>query len=174
MHFMTYRPPTQSARALAAALWDGGDERGDAELAAELSVTTQTLRAYHQKWNRDNGIRSGRKLPNEIVVAILEMRNCAGMTFPAIARAVEEDFGISVSAEHIRKCYYRGVTMGTGKPVDVVVEELPLATFSGVVWMVPETLRGSCDDCRHRTACLSLAPGLTLPCERPLDLEMLA
>ena len=42
---MTYRPPTQSARA-----------RGDAELAVELGVTTQTLRAYIQD---NQGMSSG-------------------------------------------------------------------------------------------------------------------
>jgi len=155
-------------------LWDEGDARDDAELAAVLGVTTQTLRGYHQRWNREHGTYGGRKLPDEIVVAILEMRNHAGMTFPAIAEAVEEDHGYSVSAEHVRKCYYRGVATGTGKPIDVREEDSPLATFGGIVWTVPQIMRGSCDECRYRATCPSLPPRAMLPCERPLDLEMLA
>ena len=170
---MTYRPPTQSARALAAALWDEGDARGDAELAAELGVTTQTLRAYHQKWNREHGIISGRKLPNEIVVAILEMRNCANMTFPAIAEAVREDYDYDVSAEHIRKCYGRGTT-DARSVFDVREEDLPLATFGGVVRTVPEVMRGSCGKCRHCGRCSSKNVKWALPCERPLAWEVMA
>ena len=153
-------------------LWDEGDTRSDAELAAELGVTTQTLRAYHQKWNREHGKHNGRKLPNEIVVAILEMRNCAAMTFRAIAEAVTEDYGYDVGAEHVRKCYQRGTT-GTGKIFDVQEEDLPLMTFGGIVWMMPETMRGPCDNCRHRATCLNLALGSMLPCEQPLDWEVM-
>ena len=170
---MTYRPPRQSARSRAVVLWDAGDARSDAELAAVLGVTTQTLRAYHQMWNRENGVgRSNRRmLPNEVVVAILEMRN-AGMTFPAIAEVVREDFDYDVSAEHVRVCYRRGVATGTGRTVDVREEDLPLATFVGVVQIVPEVMRGPCGKCQHREGCPSANTELTLPCERPLEFEL--
>ena len=170
---MTYRPPHRSARARATTLWDAGDARGDAELAAELSVTTQTLRAYHQRWRRANGDggHGGRTLPNEIVVAIVEMRN-AGMTFPAIAEVVGEDYGHDVSAEHVRMCYRRGVAMGAGRAADVREEDLPLVTFAGIVRTVPEVMRGACSRCQYRAMCPSANTESTLPCEQPLDWEV--
>ena len=172
---MTYRPPAQSARARAAVLWDAGDARSDAELAAELSVTTQTLRAYHHKWRRDNGStgHGGRKLPNVVAVAILEMRNHTDMTFPAIAEVVGADFGYDVSAEHVRMCYKRGTAIGTGRIVDVLEVDLPLATFAGVAWAVPEVMRGSCGKCQHRAECPSSNTASMLPCERLLEFELI-
>ena len=172
---MTYRPPHQSARARATTLWDAGDARGDAELAAELGVTAQTLRAYHQKWRRENGYggHGGRTLPNAVVVAVIEMRNNAGMTFPAIAEVVGEDYGHNVSAEHVRLCYHRGVAMGAGRVADVREEDLPLATLAGIVRMVPKVMRGPCGKCRHRAGCLSANTESMLPCEQPLDWEVM-
>ena len=172
---MTYRPPARSARARATILWDVGDVRGDAELATELGVTARTLRAYHQKWRRENGIggHGGRTLPNAVVVAVIEMRNNAGMTFPAIAEVVGEDYGHNVSAEHVRLCYHRGVAMGAGRVADVLEEDLPLATFAGVVRTVPEVMRGPCGKCRHRDGCPSANTESMLPCERPLDWEVM-
>ena len=171
---MAYRPPARSARARAVMLWDAGDTRGDAELAVELGVTTQTLRAYHQKWCRENGASKydGRTLSDEIVAAIIEMRNHTPMTFPAIAEVVKEDYGYDVSAEHVRVCYKRGTRIAR-TVFNVQETDLPLATFGGIIWMVPEVIRGSCGDCRHRATCLNLALGSMLPCERPLSLEIM-
>jgi len=180
---VTARSNLLSARTIAAALWDDGDARSDAEMADALGVTAGTLRSYHQQWRRQHGERNNRSLPPEVEVAILEMRNVGGLSFPAIAQVVREDFGYDATAKTIGE-YYRRNAGGLPVPVDVDGANLPLETTVGLCWAVkvwpPHKSNNKrnrhsdfCDFCPHRDECLEAGVRhWFVRCERPLEFEL--
>lgn len=175
-----------TAKARLEALLDDGATEPDEALAALVGCAASTVNAYRIEWQRRNGICGQRlRIPPAAEVEVIALRN-DGLTFPVVAQAIEEQFGITLTADQARVVYRSGGSLAARAPIPAEVDaaDLPLETLSGLMWQLPVTpprgYRGAkgwttcCDVCPLRPSC---ERSLTDPlwycgCERPLVWEV--
>ena len=174
-----------TAKARLEALLDSGADESDEALAALVGCKITTIKDYRQEWQRRNGICGQRlRIPPDAERELIALRN-DGLTFPVVAQAVEEQFGIHLTAAQARTIYRSGSRIGALAPIPAVVdaEDLPLETQSGLMWCLSvkpprgqwvKKHQNTCDVCPLRDRC---EQSLTDPlwycaCERPLVWEV--
>lgn len=92
------RWPWMTAKGRLEALLDDGIDEPDEALAEKVGCKISTIKDYRQEWQRRNGVCGQRlRIPPEAEVEIIALRN-DGLTFPLVAQAVNEQFGIRFTA----------------------------------------------------------------------------
>lgn len=174
-----------TAKARIEALLDSGIDEPDEALAEKAGCATSTANAYRIEWQRRHRICGQRlRIPPEAEVEVIALRN-DGLTFPAVAEAIREQFDIGLTADQAATIYRSGGSLAENAPIPAEVDanDLPLETYSGLMWRLPikpsrigKNKRGwsTCDVCPLRSEC---ARTLTDPlwycgCERALVWEV--
>lgn len=174
-----------TAKARLEALLDSGVDEPDEALAEMVGCKASTIKAYRQEWQRRNGIYGQHlQIPLAAEVEVIALRN-DGLTFPIVAQAIREQFGISLTADQARTVYRSGgsVSVPAAVPAEVDAADLPLATCSGLMWQLParppkgqrvKRHQDLCDVCPYRPRCAraSADPTWYNGCERPLAWEV--